>query len=471
MSILSILNEIKNTSSTNAKKDILRENKNNILLQKVIKYALDPLKVYGYKKLPEPVSDGFKMSLNDALDALDRIASREFTGHAGRDFIASVLGSVNEDDAEVLRKVLSKDLECGIQEKLCNDVFGKQFIKDEPYMRCGLLDSKSIRGIDFSKYGYAISELKCDGCYMNHSVINGSVTSTSRNGRTYDFLGIRDEEMNKLSDILKRLDTRFDSGCIFMGECLMLDEYGKIQDRKTGNGLIQKAMRGTISIAEAHNVLFVFWDIVPRTAFESGEWKVERKERRELLEKAIQELNSTYIRMVEYKKVTNLKEAFDYNTELMTRGEEGSVLKCESGYWKSHTSPKQLKMKLKMQVDLRIKGFNEGEGKRKGMLGSLILESDEGELEVSCGTGIKEKDEEWTFQTIWNNRDKLMGAIVTVETNDIIQDKRTNKPSLFLPVFQEFRFDKQTCDSYERILEIRESAVEVFSKQLIGSLK
>ena len=91
MSILSILNEIKNTSSTNAKKDILRENKNNILLQKVIKYALDPLKVYGYKKLPEPVSDGFKMSLNDALDALDRIASREFTGHAGRDLLHQYL--------------------------------------------------------------------------------------------------------------------------------------------------------------------------------------------------------------------------------------------------------------------------------------------------------------------------------------------------------------------------------------------
>lgn len=135
----------------------------------------------------------------------------------------------------------------------------------------------------------------------------------------------------------------------------------------------------------------------------------------------------------------------------------------------SHFS-KQLKMKLKMQLDLRIVGFNEGEGKRKGSLGSLQLESACGTLKVNVGTGIREKDAEWTFKTIWERMQELIGKVVTVECNDIVFEKRTGEPSLFLPVFIEFRFDKNTCDDYTRILEIRDSAVEVFSNSIIESL-
>lgn len=112
MSILDILNNIKNTSSTLGKKAILEENKNNEVLKKVLKYTLDPTIVSGYKKLPDRAVEDEIVDLSTALDALQVIYDRELTGYAGRDFIASVLGSVTESDAEVLRKVLSKNLDC-----------------------------------------------------------------------------------------------------------------------------------------------------------------------------------------------------------------------------------------------------------------------------------------------------------------------------------------------------------------------
>lgn len=470
--ILSILTEIKNDPSTLAKKRILTENKDNPVLARVLKLALDPGIVSGYKKLPAPLH-GFcdEMDLNTALDELDAIYSRKITGHTGRDFIANILGSVSDNDAEVIRRVLTKDLECGASDKITNDVFGKGFIKDEPYMRCSLVDTKTIRNIDFATYGYAVSETKMDGQYLNHTVINNQLTCTSRNGKVYDFLGARDELMANLAQSVQKRDNRFGSGVVFNGECLMMDESGRILPRETGNGIIQKAGKGTMTQFDSMRVVFVLWDVLPYDAFQEGIWEVSRKERRELLESAIQDINSEFIQMVEYQKVLNVTEAFEHNTVLMERGEEGSVLKCESAIWKSHTSPKQLKMKLKMQLDLRIVGFNEGEKKRTGMLGSLILESEDGQLTTNCGTGIKEKDAEWTFKSIWEKRDELMGKVVTIECNELTKDKNSLIPKVFLPVFVEFRFDKETCDTYERILEIRESAVEVFANTISESLK
>lgn len=472
MSILEIIENIKKTSSTLGKKAILENHKNDEVLKKVLKYTLDPTIVSGYKKLPDPFYSGTKYDLEEAINQLEDIYSRKYTGHDGRDHISYVLGAVSADDAEVLRKMLTKNLDCGVQEKNCNDVFGKGFIKDEPYMRCSLIDKKTARNINFKKYGYAVSEVKMDGQYLNHTVRNNSFTSTSRNGKVYDFLGCRDDIMIHLANIIQTKDNRFGSGVVFMGEGLVLDENGEnILPRTTGNGIIQKAGKDGITLNEAMRTVFALWDVVPYDAFCEGIWDVCRKERRELLESAIAELQDSTVRMVKYKKVKNLNEAFDYNTELMNAGEEGSVLKCEDGIWKSHTSPKQLKMKLKMQVDLRIIGFNKGEGKRKDVLGSLILESDCGMLEVSCGTGIKEKDDEWTFKTIWENREELLNKIVTVECNEIVIDKNTMKPSLFLPVFIEIRFDKNLADTYDRIMEIRSSAVEVFSKSILDSIK
>lgn len=467
MSVLDIILEIKETSSTNAKKEILTENINNVDLKRAIHLALEPSIVSGIKKIPEPFVTDQSLTLSEALDQLDNLYNREVTGNAARHFLSELLGSLNEDDAEVIRRVVLKNLDCGIQEKNANDVYGKDFIKDEPYMRCSLVTEKTIPNItSFKTHGYAVSEIKMDGQYLNSAVVNNTLLCTSRNGKIYDFLGHKDQDMIELATAVQNIDDRFESGVVFNGECLVLDSNGNILPRETGNGIIQKAGKDSISDSEAMRVVFVLWDVIPFENFRNGLWEVERKERRELLEAAISTIDSEFVRLVEYRKVSDIGEAFDHNTQAIENGEEGVILKCESGIWKSHTSPKQLKLKLKMQIDLRVIGYNPGEGKRKGMIGSLILESEDGILEVGCGTGIKEKGAEWTFQTMMDRWDEIEDSICTVESTAITVDKRTGRPSLFLPVWVEFRFDKDTCDTYERIQEIRDSAVHVLREKL-----
>lgn len=467
MSILDIILKIKETSSTNAKKDILKENIDNEDLKRVVKLALEPSIVSGIKKIPEPISTDKSLTLSEGLDALSALYNRAVTGNAARQYLGEILGSVNEFDADVIRRVVLKNLDCGIQEKNANDVFGKQFIKDEPYMRCSLVNEKTVQNIkSFKTMGYAVSEVKMDGQYLNSTVVNDSLLCTSRNGKIYDFLGMKDEDMQALAKKVQENDPRFESGVVFNGECLVMGDDGKYLDRETGNGIIQKAGKDSISPSEAMRVVFVLWDVLPYDAYLNGIWEVKRKERRELLEKSISTLDSEFVKLVKYRKVKDIGEAFDFNTEMIEAKEEGSVLKCEEGIWKSHTSPTQLKMKLRMQFDLRIIGFNEGEGKRKGMLGALVLESQDGIIEVGCGTGFKEKDHEWTFQTIWDNREYLLDKIVTVESTSLTRDKRTGNLSIFLPSFIEFRFDKDVGDTYERILEIREMAVHILREKL-----
>lgn len=473
MSILAILEQIDATPSKNEKLEILQTNHDNESLKTMLKLSLDSGIVFGIKQIPEPNIQDEKISLDVAMRDLSLLSERHLTGHKARDFLANTLGSLTDDDATVLRKIISKKPDCGISESTVNKAFGAGFILDEPYMRCSLVDVKTIRNIkSFKTMGYAVSEVKMDGQYLNSVIVNNTLTCTSRSGLVHDFLGMKDEEMLQLAKNVQENDDRFESGVVFHGECLVLDEEGKILPRTTGNGIVQKAgktdKKGNphISMNEASRVVFVLWDVIPYDAYQARIWKgVERKERRELLEKSISTLNSDYVRMVEYRVCNTIDEAFDFNSEMMSLDEEGSVLKCEHGIWKAHTSPSQLKMKMRMEVDLKIVGFTEGEGKRKGMLGSILLESADGLISVGCGTGIKEKDAEWTFQTIWNKREELLGTICCVETTEITVSKKTGAMSLFIPSFVEFRFDKEKYDDVPRIREIRLSNIELLKQK------
>ena len=469
--IYDILEELKETTKGNVKKSILTRELNNSLFRKVLVCALDPNLQSGMKKIPEYKHINTTLSLDSALDMLYDFYDSKLTGYAARDKLEEILSNLDKEDALVIEAVIRKDLDCGIGDSIVNSVFGANFITETPYMRCSLVNVKTILNIDFETYGYAVSEHKEDGQYLNH-IINTEYISVSRNGKMYDFLGTHDDDMIKLKEIVQRLDPRFSSGSVFNGECLVLDENNNILPRELGNGIINKAGQNTITQEEAERTVFVLWDLLPHEDYTKGIWDVSRRERRELLEAAINELNSNSVRMVEYKKVLDIDEAFDYNEDVMSSGKEGTILKCESGIWKDGTSTKQLKMKLEMTVDLIIKDFNLGDpnSKFKNTLGTISAESSDGIIKVNV-SGFKEKNGDWTRDIIWSKQDELREGIMSVVTTGITQNKKTLQYSLYLARFDEFRFDKSTADSYDRILEIKESAILVLREKLRSKKK
>jgi DNA ligase-1 len=118
-------------------------------------------------------------------------------------------------------------------------------------------------------------------------------------------------------------------------------------------------------------------------------------------------------------------------------------LKSKQGKWEDKRTKSQIKFKGELECDLKCVGVQAGTGKYDGMMGALLLESEDGIIKVSCGSGFN--DEHRT--TIG---DEVIGKIIAVKYNARIVNKQ-GEHSLFLPIFLEVREDKTVADEIKDI--------------------
>jgi len=105
-------------------------------------------------------------------------------------------------------------------------------------------------------------------------------------------------------------------------------------------------------------------------------------------------------------------------------------------------------MKLEMDIDLKIVGFNYGTGKNAELISSLNCETSDGKLKTRP-QGINEDDMEY----ITKNQKKLLGTIVEVKCSGLSKDS-SNNYSLLHPVFKILRDDKKTANSLTEVMDI-----------------
>jgi hypothetical protein len=85
--------------------------------------ALDAMVTFGVKAVPEATEDGQGLSWAVFNDLADRLISRELTGHAARDAIALTMSVATQQQwNDWYRRILIKDLRCGVSEKTVNKV-------------------------------------------------------------------------------------------------------------------------------------------------------------------------------------------------------------------------------------------------------------------------------------------------------------------------------------------------------------
>jgi DNA ligase-1 len=156
----------------------------------------------------------------------------------------------------------------------------------------------------------------------------------------------------------------------------------------------------------------------------------------------------------------SLEAAYDHYREMLSAGMEGTVINKMTAIWRDATSKDQIKLKLKLKLEadceLRVTGFEPGNGKNEATFGSLLCESECGQLKVAV-SGISDD----LRQAIHDARDKWEGAIIQVRSNSIMKPSKPGKPySLFLPRFISQRLDKPWADTLPRIQEQFENAVK-----------
>lgn len=424
MNYNSFFNRLAANNSRNFKIAELESHKDNQVLREIIHLALDPFTQFYIRKIPKYTHNALQptIALQYALSQLFDLSSRTVTGNAAIAHLTDILSSCDPDDAAVIERIIQKDLKCGVSVSTANAVW-QGLVHEYPVMLCSGFDQKLVDRVKFP----AIVQKKEDGMRFNAIVREGKCEFRSRNGKEIQLLGNLENEFICLAD---GMDVVFD------GELLVANDDG-FCDRQTGNGILNKANKGTITAADAARVHAQLWDMIPYIYFVGGHCPTAYSTRfTRLAEKGFPDK----IHVVDTHIVKSLEEAQVIFENYLANGDEGIILKDGSGEWEDKRAKHQIKFKGEEECDLRIVDTEDGSGKYEGMLGAIICESADGELKVRVGSGFNDEQRK-TFK-----KEDLVDKIVAVKYNMRSVDKQ-GKQSLFLPIFIELREDKEVADS------------------------
>jgi DNA ligase-1 len=234
---------------------------------------------------------------------------------------------------------------------------------------------------------------------------------------------------------------------VFDGELLMLDKDGKILPRTTGNGMIGKAVKGTISDKEASRVVCKLWDIVRYEDWKNEYSSTPYSDRWLTLNTCILQADSDKLMVTDNRLLKNLDEANAMFNEYLEMGEEGIILKDTKAPWENKRAKHQIKFKAEEEADLEVVAWYEGKkgSKYVGQMGGLTCKSSDGKIVVDVGGGWSDKLRKTIKKGQWE------GKIIAVRYNCRVKDKNSTTESLFLPRFIEERLDKKVANSSKEI--------------------
>ena len=426
MNILDILDILAGDQSRKFKESTLLKWKDVPTLKKVFWAAYNPEITYWIAAHPEVVEYAGTMTLETAIDEiLANLAERKITGHAGIEFYRSTLSALSKPDAVVMRRIVDRDLRCGVQTPTINKIW-KDLIPTYPVMLAG----KEPKHLQFPD---VVVQTKYDGvrCIVTHKE-NGAIEMRTRNGSLIDCLELMYDDFRQTIGLGETWD----------GELVCYGPDGSPLSRKVSNGIANKAIRGTIDEKEAAMVRFASWDIVDVTQ------KLTYGQRLRALYQAIHRARKNgmeKIIQIQTVKVLTLEEVERQFEEALARGEEGVIAKNLNGQWEPKRSKNLCKFKAEETADLVVVDWEPGQGKYEGQLGALVCETSDGKIRVNVGSGFSDE------QRRWITKDNSVDRIVEILYNAKITKKDGGKDSLYLPRFVDFRVDKIRADSAEDI--------------------
>ena len=462
--ILEIIKELRQDSSLNYKKDILRKYSDYEPFQKFLVYVYNPRVNYFMKKIPDVISYGqTEQNITEMYSLLEQLKQREITGNQAQEVVREYLLNTNQTVRELFELAIGRDIRAGVGVGIINEVY-KGLIEETFYCRCSKLDEKTLERFDTIPNGF-LTQMKADGVFSYIIKANDTVTMLTRAGTAWTSDNLK-EDMLKCSD------------GVYIGEALIYKE-GKPLDRKTGNGLINKFIKRETTLeslqskidavlnsgryltgknlkiseeikqkeqefAEIDRALhFVIWDSLTLQEFEEG---LSTRPYTERFGEAIKATFMTSkLKPVSSYRVYSMKEAQAIADDYISEGGEGAIVKKLDTIWKDGTSKDMVKIKAVLDADLLCVDVEEGSGKYKGKVGALVLETSCGRLRVKVGTGLNDSDRAKPF-------DYYVGKVIEIQYNEFIKSKSKSTDSLFLPRFVEVREDKNTATSYEEIV-------------------
>ena len=392
--------------------------------------AYNPYYTFNVRQVPETQGlTGKPNPWTQFWAMLEGLRTRSITGHAAKRTIEQMSQWFDSEEWNGLaRRVLLRDLRCGISEKTLNKVLDKSEWAI-PVFACQL--AKDSADNPAKMRGVKRLEQKLDGVRVLALIDGNSVTLMSRNGKPFDnfpqIVQAIEDRVQQLTPIKNWHSRR---KFVLDGE-IMGESFQK---------LMRQAHRKTN--AQTDGMVYHIFDMLPWEDFERGFWNAQQHRRLEYLDQVASVFADSDCLHVVQGITVDLDTAEGHNImnryaqDAVKAGYEGIMIKDMDAPYECRRSSFWMKWKPIISVDLDVVGMEEGTGKNLGRLGALVCEGvDNGRsIRVNVGSGLSDLDRD----QYWMARDSILGRVVEVQADAVTQNQ-DGSYSLRFPRFVRFR--------------------------------
>lgn len=423
--VIKIFKQIQETSGLNCKKEIITANKDNELFKKCLRFLLDGNVVTGISnsKISKVNLNTTKENATQKLNSFEEVMEYLENHNTGRDEdIANVKSFVyghyiaDDDEFMFYVQMITKKYRLGADAKLVNKCI-PGLIPTFNVMLGTPIDKVKLKGDEWISISRKLNGTRC--AFIGNKCM-------TRQGKEY----------KGLDHIIKDIRAMGYSDFFIDGELLYKNKEGLSDSEafQKGTGIAMSKE------AEKTQLKFVVFDMFPLEEFWQGKSNLSYSQRKTKYLKEMKKdiTKCLFVENIEIVPMcyegtdhTEIWKWLDYAEE---NDWEGIILNLDTPYECKRTK-NLIKVKRFFSCDIKCIGIEEGSGRNKGTLGSLIC--DYKGNKVNIGTGFSDGDR----KQIWQHPEDVIGKIIGVKYKEETKNK-DGGISIQFPVFEAVRFDK-----------------------------
>lgn len=388
-----------------------------------VKLALDPLITFGVKQVPVKENDINSQGMSWPVFKVlaEKLQTRELTGHAARDAIQLAMDiSTQRQWNDWYRRILIKDLRCGVSEKTVNKVAPGTV----PVFTCALAHDAANH--EKKMRGKKQIEIKLDGVRVITIIQGNRVEMFSRNGKQFYNFG---HIIAEIESVIKDYPVPYP--LVLDGEVMSstFQDLMKQVHRKDGK--------------QSTDAVLHLFDMAPLENFLNGLYDKPQDLRSAMVKHWVEEHSNVlqHVHALDWETV-DLDTAAGYarfvelNKAAVNGGYEGVMIKDVDAPYECKRSHSWLKAKPFIEVTLEVVAIEEGTGRNEGRLGALVCagQDDGKDIRVNVGSGFTDAQR----SDFWIDRNDVVGQLVEVRADAVTQNQ-DGTYSLRFPRFKTFR--------------------------------
>ena len=429
LEVVSIIEELRNTSSTNEKKAILTKYEDKNDLKKLLELTYNPHKKYKMTEKSIDINDFDENGVDGyvCFGALLKKLSESNINDKLRQDTNKFLAFTDERIRDLYKCVLLKDLKIGVNATTLNKVWkglipaGETGVEIKPMLASKFNFDKPPVG------DFAVTE-KLDGIRCLAICKEDSIQLFSRQGKLI-------EGCVSIETTLMGMRMQVGRDFVLDGELLAMNcGYDTVYKETT------KRVKNKNEIKEG--IYYMAFDMLEMEEFNQLKGIHKYHERLQKLLDLDKLMGSMFVRIIRPLYIGNdMDEVLELLKVYKKLGAEGIMVNLMDAPYEFKRSKNILKVKVMQTADLRIVGFEEGQGRNAGKLGAILVDFKGNK--VGVGSGFTDFDREY----IWKNQDQYLGKIAEIQYFEITKDK-TGTESLRFPVWKYLRTDKTEPSLY-----------------------